>query len=331
MKRRLPLIGVGRAHSSVTDDAMSEKKPAAAPPDVRDAAIGWWLRRNEATFSKRDGAAFEAWLAEDAAHRAAFDKLAALGDFMAPRWPGVGPLRKARRRRRRAGAAATATLLALFAYDEIALRLRADYATGPGETRQATLEDGSRVELDARSALAVRYSAGQRRVVLLDGEAWFDVAPDPARPFVVEAAGGTTTALGTAFDVALEGGKARVTVTSHRVRVSTGRGEVVVEEGQQSAYDEGGAAAAPEPADIARATAWRRGKLMFENRPIGEVVRALGRYHRGLVYFVDPALKARRVTGVFNADDPIAALDEIETSLGLHAVHVTRYLTIVYE
>jgi transmembrane sensor len=70
---------------------------------------------------------------------------------------------------------------------------------------------------------------------------------------------------------------------------------------------------------------------MFEDRPLGDVVRALERYHRGFVYFVDPALRARRVTGVFNVDDPIAALDEIETSLGLHATHVTRYLTIIYE
>lgn len=310
-------------------EAMSETK-SASPPAVRAAAIDWWLRRNEATLSKKEQAAFEAWLADDA-NRAAYDRLSALGDFMAPRWPGAGPQRKTRRRRRKAVAAASLALLALLFSDEIALRLRADVLAGPGETKQATLSDGSRIELDSRSAVALDFGPTQRRVTLLAGEAWFEVAPDPVRPFVVEAAGGTATALGTAFDVALENGKVRVTVTSHSVRVVGGGGEVTVEEGQQSGFGPSRAAAAPEPVDLARATAWRRGKLMFENQPLGEVVRALGRYHRGFVYFLDPALQARRVTGVFNAQDPIAALDEIETSLGLRATHVTKYLTIVHE
>lgn len=305
---------------------MSKTKSA-----IREAAIDWWLRRNETTLSRKEQAAFEAWLAADDAHRAAYETLAALGDFMAPRWPGAGPQRKTKRRRRKAGAAAGLALLALFFADEIALRLTADVLTGAGETRQATLADGSRMELDSLSAVALHFTQSERRVTLIAGEAWFDVAPDPARPFVVEAAGGTATALGTAFDVAIENGRARVTVTSHSVRVAGGGGAVTVEEGRQSAYGPGEAAAAPEPVDLARATAWRRGKLMFENRPLGEVVRALGRYHRGFVFFADPALKARRVTGVFNAQDPIAALDEIETSLGLHATHVTKYLTIVHE
>jgi transmembrane sensor len=307
---------------------MQDKK---APPELRDIAIDWWLRRNEKPLSKKETAAFEAWLAEDATHRAAFDEVSALCGFMEPRWPGARPARRARRSRRKAAGTLLAGLVVLLVFgDDISLFLRADHLTGAGETRIVTLDDGSRVELDARSAIAIRHVAGERRIALLEGEAWFDVAPDPARPFVVDAAGGTVTALGTAFDVALDKAGAHVTVTQHRVSVASGGGAVVVEEGQQSDYAEHGAARPPEPVDVARATAWRRGKLIFENRPLGEVVRALGRYHRGFVYFADPALRARRVTGVFNAYDPIAALDEIETSLGLRAAHVTRYLTIVY-
>jgi len=316
--------------SAATDDAMTEKK-SAVPPDVREAAIDWWLKQTAGRFTKTERAAFEAWLAEDETHRDAYSKLTALGDFMTSRWPGAGPQRKTRRRRRRMATAVSAAALALAFYDDISLRLRADLLTGPGETRQMTLPDGSRIELDARSAITLNYTLGQRRVTLLDGEAWFDVAPDATRPFVVEAAGGTTTALGTAFDVAVENGRAQVTVTSHRVRVASGGGEVIVDEGQQSAYGAREAANPAQPANVDRATAWRRGRLMFEDRPLGDVVRALGRYHRGFVYFVDPALRARRVTGVFNVEDPVAALDEIETSLGLHATHITRYLTIIHE
>ena len=79
--------------------------------------------------------------------------------------------------------------------------LRSDFSTGTGETKSLTLADGSHVELNARSAIALHYDAGQRRVMLLAGEGWFEVSRDPARPFVVEAAGGTATALGTAFGV----------------------------------------------------------------------------------------------------------------------------------
>jgi transmembrane sensor len=309
---------------------MTEKK-SAVPNGVREAAIDWWLKQTGGGLTKKEQSAFEAWLAENEAHRDAYSTLSALGDFMTSRWPGAGPQRKTRRRRRRLAAAVSAAALAFLFYDDISLWLRSDLLTGPGETRQTTLSDGSRIELDARSAIALHYSQTQRRVTLLEGEAWFDVAPDATRPFVVEAAGGTTTALGTAFDIALESGRARVTVASHSVRVSSGAGEVIVEEGQESAYDAREAAKPARAANVGRATAWRRGRLMFEDRPLGDVVRALERYHRGFVYFVDPALRARRVTGVFNVDDPIAALDEIETSLGLHATHVTRYLTIIYE
>ncbi|ATQ70391.1 MULTISPECIES: FecR family protein [Methylosinus] len=307
------------------------EKTSAVPHGVREAAIDWWLKQTGGRLTKKERSAFEAWLAEDDAHRDAYAKLAALGDFMTSRWPGAGPQRKTRRRRRRLAAAVSAAALALFLYDDISLRLRSDLLTGPGETRQATLSDGSRIELDARSAVALNYTETQRRVTLLEGEAWFDVAPDATRPFVVEAAGGTTTALGTAFDVAVENGRAHVTVTSHSVRVASGGGEVIVEEGQQSAYGAREAVRPAQAANVDRATAWRRGRLMFEDRPLGDVVRALARYHRGFVYFVDPALRARRVTGVFNIEDPIAALDEIETSLGLHATHITRYLTIIHQ
>lgn len=298
---------------------------------ARETAIDWWLRRNEGPLSRKEQAAFDAWLASDEANAAAFDKISSMGGFMASRWPGAGTVRKSRKSRRKAVAALAGAIALLVFFDDISLFLRSDYVTGAGETKLVTLEDGSRVQLDAKSAIAVRYKAGQRRLALLEGEAWFEAAPDPSRPFVVEAAGGTVTALGTAFDVVLQKAQAHVTVTQHSVLVASGGQNVIVEEGQQSAYAESEAAQAPEPTDVARATAWRRGKLIFENQPLGEVARTLGRYHHGYVYFVNSALRSRRVTGVFNTDDPIAALDEIELSLGLHAAHLTKYLTVVYE
>jgi transmembrane sensor len=225
-----------------------------------------------------------------------------------------------------------AASLALFLYfDDLSVVLRSDYSAGTGETKLVTLEDGSRVQLNAQSAIAVRYGASQRRLVLLEGEAWFDVASDPARPFAVEAAGGTVTALGTAFDVALEKTGARVTVTKHRVAVSSGGQTVIVGEGQQSGFGPNSAARPPAAVNAGWITAWRRGKLIVENEPLESVITALGRYHHGFVACLYSAICARRVTGVFGTDDPLESLTEIETSLGLRATSFTRFLVFLHK
>jgi transmembrane sensor len=309
---------------------MKEGK-ANVPDSARDAAIEWWLRQNNGPLSKKEQVAFAAWLASDELNQAAFEKISKITGTIAARRPGARPAPKARRSRAKP-ALAIAVAVALFAfYDDLSVFLRSDYSTGTGQTKRVTLEDASHVELDAKSAIAIHYSAGLRRLSLLEGEAWFEAAPDPARPFIVEAAGGTVTALGTAFDVAMEKAWAHVMVTQHRVSIASGGERVIVEEGHQSAYSGGTPAQLPEPVNIEHATAWRRGKLIFRNRPLGEVVEALGRYHHGYVYFVNSALRTRPVTGVFRADDPLAALDEIETALGVHATYLSKYLIFLYE
>lgn len=302
----------------------------AVPEAIRAAAIDWWLRRNERAQSRREQRAFEDWLAADARHRAAFETISSVCGFLGTKLPGARPLRKARGRRRKiAGAAVAGALLLLFHHD-IALYLGSDHATGAGETRRVTLADGSRVELDANSAIAVHFAGRERRIALLDGEAWFEVAPDPTRPFVVEAGSGSVTALGTAFDVAVQGDAVRVVVGEHRVKVENGGAGVVVEEGQRTAYVGGAKAQAPSKADVTAATGWRRGRLIFSEAPLGEVVATLARHHRGYVAFLDPSLKARRVTGVFLADDPLAAFEELESALGVRVTRVSNYLILIH-
>jgi transmembrane sensor len=308
---------------------MTHERRERAGASPRDAAIDWWLRGANRPLTAAEQAEFEAWLASDAAHRAAFADIADMCGHLS----AIGPARRVGRGRLAGAAAAliAASVAAFALFEDLSLYLRSDVRTGAGETRRITLEDGSNVELDARSAIAIDYGAGRRRLRLLSGEAWFEVAPDASRPFVVEAAGGKVTALGTAFDVSLKAPEAQVTVTQHAVAVESGGARVRVEENQQSAYVQDGAARPPEPADVARATAWRRGRLMFENEPLGAVIAALGRYHHGWVYFARPSLRDRRVTGIFGADDPLSALEEIEISLGLHALRLTDYLIVIYE
>lgn len=304
---------------------------ANVPDSARDAAIDWWLRQNNGPLSKKEQAAFADWLASDEANKAAFKKISRITGVIAARRPGAKPGRKKRRSLKKP-AAVIAGAVALYVFSgDLLVFLRADYSTGTGQTKVVTLDDGSHAELGAKSAIVLHYSPGQRRLSLLQGEAWFEVTPDPARPFIVDAAGGTVTALGTAFDVDVENVWAHVMVTQHRVAVASGGESVIVEAGQQSAYAKGTPAQPPESVNIEHATAWRRGKLIFRNRPLGEVVEALGRYHHGYVYFANSELRTRPVTGVFSVDDPLAALEEIETALGVHAAHLSNYLIILYD
>ena len=142
-------------------------------------------------------------------------------------------------------------------------------------------------------------------------------APTPHGHFRCPSRGGTITALGTAFNIATENARTEVTVTEHRVRVSGAGPSVVVEEGSQSAFGPGVGAVAPYPVDVGHVTAWRRGKLIFDDKPLGEVVSILGRYYHGWIFVVDPAIRTRRVTGVFETTDPLVALRGVEKSLGL--------------
>ncbi|MBY6243806.1 FecR family protein [Methylosinus sp. Sm6] len=303
----------------------------AIPEEIRAAAIDWWLRRNERAPTRREQRAFEDWLAADARHRLAFETISGVCGFLGTKLPGARPIRKTRGRRRKITGAAAAGALALLFQHEIALYFRSDHATGAGETKRVTLADGSRVELDAKSAIAVRFADGERRIALIEGEAWFDVAPDPSRPFVVAAGSGAITALGTAFDVAVDGDAVRVVVGEHRVKVENGGAAVVVAEGEGAAFADGAPASPPAKTDVARATSWRRGRLIFADAPLGDVVATLARHHRGFVAFLDPSLKTRRVTGVFLADDPLAAFDEIETALGVRVTRLSNYLMLIHK
>lgn len=303
--------------------------------DPHDAAIDWWVRQRAAPLTIAERAEFLDWLA-NADHSAVYrdvERMCGELDRLEPAGCAWRPQRVLQKGSTRFAAVALAiAVFAMFlAPTDLFLAWRADHYASVGETRFVTLEDGSHVHLDSRSAIAVRYDGSQRRIALLQGEAWFEVAPNKDRPFVVEAAGGSVTARGTAFDLALEGAGARVAVTEHSVSVVSGGSQTIVTEGEQSIYGVDTPASAPSHISPSRATAWRRGKLVFEDRPLGEALEALGRYHRGYVYCVSSSICARHLTGVFGSDNPAQALREIEVYLGLKALHLSDYLILLHD
>jgi len=314
---------------------MSDGPQSAVQPDVHEAATAWWVKRDAGPLSPAEAATFEAWLAENPAHRAAFEEVSALCSevrTLRPERPAAAKPRVAARNRRAVlTGLAAATGVLVLSFDSLSVLWRADFHTGTGETKIVELEDGSHVELAPDSALAVDYRGPQRKLTLLEGEAWFEAAPNPARPFIVAAGGGTVTALGTAFDIALQDHGAMVTVAKHNVAVAS-QGQVkILGEGQQVRFGANMPVAAPVSVDPGDATAWRRGKLIFVNQPLAEVVRILSRYHHGYVFIPSASLGGLRVTGVFDARDPLGSLGSMEASLAIHAVFLTDYFVILYE
>jgi transmembrane sensor len=242
-----------------------------------------------------------------------------------------------RPRRRGAWGAAVAALAACVIGLAIApglmLQWRADVATRVGEIRTVQLPDGSTVTLDTSSAVTLDFDRGRRHVRLLAGEAAFKVAPDPSRPFVVEAEGGSTRALGTEFIVRDDGGAATVIGIEHKVEVSYATppipaNAVTLVPGEQVGYGAsiGLGHVGPAPANAA---SWRHGQLIVENRPLAEVVAELDRYHHGRIRIVGNDVAQLAVNGVFPISDTRASIDSLRDSLGLSTVWLTDYLVII--
>lgn len=194
--------------------------------------------------------------------------------------------------------------------------LGADWVSAPGQVRTVALSDGSRVVLDADSAIAVQYSAGERHVELRRGAAYFSVVPGEI-PFTVAAAGGEARVLGTRFEVRRLGEGARVSVQQGRVAVRGGPLEAprVLTADQQLSFADGSSGQV-QTVDAEALTAWRDGRLSFYRAPLGEVLDELRRYYPGRIVLLNDELRGKRVSGSFASQDPQAILDALQGVVG---------------
>ncbi|MDE1146444.1 MAG: FecR domain-containing protein [Azospirillaceae bacterium] len=323
-------------------------KPDKRQDEIDTAAADWAARLAGGPLSLAERRALDGWRDRDPAHGAALDEAQAawalMGQLRAA--PGVlardivpaWPTPKARRPLWRQMAAAAACLLLLVGGARLwlgdpLLLLTADARTNPGQQRSLTLADGSVVELGPASAIATRYSDGERRVALLAGVAYFTVAPMAGaehRPFVVEAAGGTARALGTQFMVDRLADAVDVTVTEHTVAVTEPAGDQrVLSPGQAVRYSAMGLEPVRE-ASVELATAWRQGRLVFDHQPLGEVVATLNRYRHGRIVVAGAELAARTVSGVFDTTDPDATLATVARELHARTAALPPLVTVLY-
>lgn len=282
-----------------------------------DEALEWLVRLNDVRVDETAQQDFAHWLGQPGSSEA-WDRAQSLWDRLHPATQEMG--RQRRLTRRAALSVGAAAVLAPVLFWSTRPGRFADYRTAAGETRRLTLEDGSTVDLAAGSALSQAYGPARRGLTLHRGEAYFRVAPDPARPFVVRAGAGEVTALGTAFNIRLTGQDVSVSVTHHAVRARSDEGdERIVSAGQGLVYGPEGQAEihtiAPD-----QATAWRQGVYVFRAAPLSEVMDVLARNAGWTVVITEPA-RHLPVTAMFNLAHLERAPETIARTL---PVRVTR-------
>ncbi|MDB5460061.1 MAG: putative Anti-FecI sigma factor, FecR, partial [Caulobacteraceae bacterium] len=184
--------------------------------------------------------------------------------------------------------------------------------TGVGQTANIGLIDGSRLTLDTDTTIRTQITARKRLIFLDHGRAFFKVAHDRSRPFIVEAAGKSVTATGTAFEVTSEARRFEVLLVEGRVRVSLpAKNTGVAEERLVSTELTPGTRLAGVEAGTWTLTrvdgrgelGWMEGQLLFDNKPLGVIVAEMNRYSRRKILIDDPQVASRPVYGAFMAGD----------------------------
>lgn len=323
-------------------DAAALQAPRAV---IEAQAREWlsWLYSGET--SERDCRRFEAWLAERPAHRAALRELYALWTSL-DRVPGIEqtlgqrpeqdlgagahgvphaatsvpalrlPRRAwrptlARQRMRKVWkvslAAGLAAMVALFALSPTGEpSVERHYRTDIGQTRAIEFTDGTHLVLRADTEIVASLSKARRSVVIERGGAYFDVAHDQARPFVVSTAGIEVRVRGTAFDVLRGPGSVTVSVLRGRVAVANAMGSTseppqVVEltAGQRVRVDAGGRFGPVTGFDETQLLSWRTGRFSYVDARLEDIVADINRYRSSKIHIEDDALRDLRVSTTF--------------------------------
>ena len=340
---------------------MNTPDPQFPLNDAIESAAAEWLVRHDRGLTPAQQDEFLSWLTASAAHRASFERHRRLwGDFNAlAQWrPEHGtvpnPDLLARHRRPSPWRWAAPALLAAAAVALLLVWSSANrapnHATLAFEAttyRQETLSDGSVLDLNRGAHVVVQFSAAERRVLLVQGEAQFAVAKNPARPFVVRAGGVEVRAVGTAFNVKLAGPNLEVLVTEGTVHVS--QQTVVVTPTSMAAGAAAGSAPSAAPVvlaaltagqrtvipvatviappvvvpasvpEIARLLDWQPRLLDFESTPLAEVVENFNRRNSLRLVLGDDGLRALPIVASIRSDNVEGFVRLLEGTMGVRA------------
>lgn len=312
-----------------TGEPEQETTAADDPLDVE--ALDWFVRLQAEAGNPATARGFRDWLEGSPGRERAFARVASV--WGAPEFLVAsrnvadaasrveGERRRQRRSRAKQGAIVASLMLLAFGvarFSEFSLWLRADYVTAVGERRAIPLPDGSTMTLNTGSAVALDFEQGGRGVTLLQGEAFFDVARDAARPFKVSGRFGRVAVKGTAFSVRFDPLADTVLLSRGAVDVSRlSRPEDSISLKSGDAVSVTATAVLPvRHVDPAQSLEWMEGRISFSERPFGEVLDELRRYHSGRVFLANGRLARIAVSGSYRLDEPDTAIRSLAEAAG---------------
>ncbi len=310
--------------------AMSDR-PMSDRQGAERAAAAWIAKRDAGPWTNEDAGTFDAWLSASASHRAAYYRLNGA-------WQETGRLKAlmrssaaaaaktsenpegapGSRKLRLAIAAGIMTIVGIASFiHQSALLNHHEYSTVVGGLQAVPMSDGSKVTLNTDSEIRMSVTDTERRIELKQGEAFFEVAKDPRRPFVVSAGDQRIIAVGTAFSVRRQGHDIRVVVTEGKVRVEIPGKEAALLEplsaGSIVSTASGDVLVKTKPiAEIEQSLSWRSGLLTFRDTALATAVAEFNRYNARKIVIEDPAIAAIEIGGIFRATnlDPFVHLLE---------------------
>jgi transmembrane sensor len=299
---------------------------------IEERAGAWLLKRESGDWSDVDQAQLTQWLEATALNRVAFLRLEAgweeanrlkalgagfprgtvpsidelIGTAAPPSGISLSSQRSAAKRPRRVPiwSVAATVLVAIGTLLFTSGPWAGDrYATPIGGTTSVPLQDGSNVTLNTASRIRVQMSDTERRINLAQGEAFFEVVKDAARPFVVQAGNKRITAVGTKFSVRRDGDDVQVFVTEGVVRLEDAGSEPsrLSAGAVAHAVNEGITVENKAVPDVEEFLSWRSGYVVFKETALADAVAEFNRYNERKIVIADPAVAAMRLTGKFRA------------------------------
>jgi transmembrane sensor len=289
---------------------------------IDNQALGWLRIQSERELDAGERTILDAWLEEDTRHKGAYIRAMVINNAISQAvshqslYPGedryglqsdtdTSETRGANRRAFLKYGALAAGLAVLGAGVSLGLTDKpVTLATAKGEFRRVALADTSVASINGNSELQVKLTNQRRQITLVKGEAWFEVAKDKTKPFVVDAGDVHVRAVGTAFGVHRLQDGAEVLVTEGTVEVWTGKAKAFLSAGQHSfvPYKTAQISATKQAQEVQRKLAWKDGKLIFTRQTLGEAVADFNRYSTRKIIISDPSLENKRIFGQYQID-----------------------------
>jgi transmembrane sensor len=309
---------------------------------INKEALQWVARQSARELDETEREALAAWLAEDIRHEGAYLRatvinqaldLAMIHETLRPKpdrlqveWADASWKRgKSRRAFLMYGGIAAGA--AIFATGTLFKGLGNNMVltTAKGEFRKVPLADKSLASINSGSEVEVRLTDQARKIKLKKGEAWFEVAKDKAKPFIVDAGEVQARAVGTAFGVRRFSNGVEILVTEGVVEVSSKDGiaqKRLLTAGESTFVSnrESEISVTSEPAEVQRKLAWREGKLVFNNQTLKEAVADFNRYSSRKIIIVDRELMNRTLIGQYPIDEPELFAKDVSTFLDVPIV-----------